>query len=204
MDESDAGTTKIPTTATGGGQPSPTQGPSTAMLALGAVLLALAVGVGGYFIGHSAADAGGASDRGVATGQEEIRAEYAKGTPGYKAIYDDGYSAGESHGRTIGFAAGKKEGTKQGSAAGEKVGFEAGSKEGNVTGTKAGASEALGNFTDWEDGALYIVKAVDNNQTEVPTIITQRRLMELGTLYELCPKSPQEICTSPAPPKTGG
>ncbi|MCX6385033.1 MAG: hypothetical protein NTV40_00090 [Solirubrobacterales bacterium] len=171
MDESDAGTTKIPTTATGGGQPSPTQGPSTAMLALGAVLLALAVGVGGYFIGHSAADAGGASDRGVATGQEEIRAEYAKGTPGYKAIYDDGYSAGESH---------------------------------DVTGTKAGASEALGNFTDWEDGALYIVKAVDNNQTEVPTIITQRRLMELGTLYELCPKSPQEICTSPAPPKTGG
>lgn len=179
-------------------------GPSTTLLAVGAVVVAAAIGIGGYLIGHSAADAGGAYDRGVATGQGEIRAEYAEGTPRYKAIYDDGFSAGERRGRAVGLVLGRKQGKRQGEVVGEKIGLDDGRKQGNVTGTQAGASEALGNFSDWQAGSLYVVKASANDQSEVPIVISQRRQMESDLLYELCQDNPEDLCTRLPPPTAGG
>jgi hypothetical protein len=183
------------------------QGPNTALLAVGAVVVAAAIGIGGYLIGHSAADAGGAYDRGNAAGQGKIQAEYAEGTPRYKAIYDDGYSAGERRGRVAGFALGSKQGRKQGEqlgeTSGEKAGLDEGRRQGKVSGTRAGASEALGNFSDWEAGSLYVVKASANGQAEVPIVIGRRRQMEPDLLYELCQGNPRDLCTRVPAPTAG-
>ena len=179
------------------------RGRGTILLAVGAVVVAAAIGVGGYLIGHSAADAGGAYDRGVAAGQGEIRAEYAEGTPRYKAIYDDGFSAGERRGRAVGLVLGRKLGKRQGEVVGDKIGLDDGRKQGEVSGTRAGAGEALGNFSDWQAGSLYVVKVSANDQPEVPIVISQRRQMESDLLYELCQDNPENLCTR-LPPLTAG
>src|SRR3979409_1038213 len=80
--------------------------PKTLGLVLGAVVLVAAAGVGGYLVGHSAADASGAKREGIAKGRAQIRDQYKPAAAGYQAIYQAGQRVGRAAGQRAGEALG--------------------------------------------------------------------------------------------------
>jgi Protein kinase domain len=113
--------------------------------AVAGVLVLFGAGWGGWALGNSNADAGGAEARGYAAGE----------TAGLKE--------GKVQGRTIGFRAGKKEGLEQGRkegraqgrAQGRKAGEQAGREAGYSSGYAEGRSTALSGLSP---GSWYIVR----------------------------------------------
>jgi tRNA A-37 threonylcarbamoyl transferase component Bud32 len=109
--------------------------------AVAGVLVLFGAGWGGWALGHSSADAGGAEERGYAAGEAA------------------GLQAGKAQGRTIGFRAGKKEGLDQGRKAGvtqgKKAGIEQGKQAGYSSGYAEGRSSALNGLSP---GSWYIVR----------------------------------------------
>ncbi len=118
------------------------RGRQAAVAAVAAGVLVLAgAGWGGWALGHSDADAGGAEARGYAAGAVA------------------GMKAGRAEGRTIGFREGKREGLaqgrKQGEAKGRKAGEEAGREAGYSSGYAEGRAAALSGLSP---GSWYIVR----------------------------------------------
>ncbi len=72
---------------------------------VGAAVVAIGLGVGGYFLGKS-------------TGEDDVRAEYKPGQPAYRQIF----AAGAVRGAAAGAAAGRVQGQKQGQAEGQARG----------------------------------------------------------------------------------
>jgi hypothetical protein len=141
---------------------------------VGAIVAALALAAGAFFLGQSV----GASDE---------RDEYAVGQPGYQAIYDQGFAAGQGKGQA--------EGQAEGAQAGKKAGFEEGEAAGETKGTKAGANAALGGFSDWVAGAPYIVRVKTGPSADVPWVLSTRTQMQPDTDYALCQTDPESVCT---------
>ena len=144
-----------------------------------AVVIAIAVGVGGYFLGvnHEAN-------------------KYEPGAAGYRAIYTAGAQAGTAVGTQVGTQAGKKTGALYGKKVGFKSGNAAGIKEGTANGTAAGAAAALGGFS-WTNGTHYIVTTIDPTLNGVPTAIDTQSAMEPNVDYALCKSNPSIICSQP-------
>lgn len=156
------------------------------------LFLLAAAGVGGYFVGKSAADASQAEKRGEARGRAAEAALYAPGQARYQAIYQKGFAAGERTGRQAGVRAGAEKGAKVGFEKGQQVGVTQGQRQGVVT----GATAALGGFTDWQVGSWYIVKfRVGTNG--VPFAIEARKQMSPTERYAICTSNPADICTEP-------
>jgi hypothetical protein len=109
--------------------------------AVAGVLVLFGAGFGGWALGNSSADAGGAEARGYAAGEAA------------------GLQEGKTQGRTVGFRAGKKEGLdqgrKEGRAQGRKAGEKTGREEGYSTGYAEGRSAALSGLSP---GSWYIVR----------------------------------------------
>ena len=113
--------------------------------AVAGVLVLFGAGWGGWALGNSNADAGGAEARGYAAGETA------------------GLQEGKVQGRTIGFRAGKKEGLEQGRkegraqgrAQGRKAGEQAGREAGYSSGYAEGRSTALSGLSP---GSWYIVR----------------------------------------------
>ena len=163
-------------------------GPNRFVLGLVAVLVLAAVAVGFYFIGKAAADDTAAEERGVETG----RAEFAKGTPGYRRIFAAGLVAGRTTGRRQGETVGAERGRKVGFRSGQKVG----QLQGERQGITSGANAALGQITDWEPGAFYIVKFATGTDG-VPFVIDSSKQMSNDERYAICADNPADICTEP-------
>ncbi len=167
--------------------PSSSGKPATAWW-VGAVAIALLIGVGGYLLGHS-------------TGVSSTEDEYAEGTAKYEEIYNAGAAAGTQ----VGQSAGEKQGKAQGVAAGEKAGFErgeeqgkkegeaAGLEQGQAEGRQAGAEAAL-SFTSWNTGSPYIIRVQESSTADVPYSISTRTQMVAGKAYALCTGSATEVC----------
>ena len=141
---------------------------------VGAIVIALLLGAGGYLLGQS-------------NGENSEKDKYAAGQPAYQQIYDQGYAAGQGKGQA--------QGQEQGAAAGKKAGFEEGQASGKAEGTAAGADQALGGFNSWEPGAPYIVRVQQGPSKEVPWTISTRTQMVQGTAYALCADAPESVCT---------
>jgi hypothetical protein len=157
------------------------------------VLLALAGGgVGGYFVGKSAADASQAEKRGEARGRATEAAMYAPGKSRYQAIYQKGFAAGERSGRQAGLRAGAEKGAKVGFETGQQAGVVQGQRQGVVS----GATAALGGFTDWQVGSWYIVK-FRVGTSGVPFAIEARKQMSPTERYAICTNNPADVCTEP-------
>ena len=90
--------------------------------AVAGILVLFGAGWGGWALGNSNADAGGAEARGYAAGETA------------------GLQEGKVQGRTIGFRAGKKEGLEQGRKEGRAQGRAQGRKAGEQAGREAGYS----------------------------------------------------------------
>jgi hypothetical protein len=113
--------------------------------AVAGVLVLFGAGWGGWALGNSNADAGGAEARGYAAGETA------------------GLQEGKVQGRAIGFRAGKKEGLEQGRkegraqgrAQGRKAGEQAGREAGYSSGYAEGRSTALSGLSP---GSWYIVR----------------------------------------------
>lgn len=140
-----------------------------------AVVVAIALGVGGYFLGsnHEADN-------------------YKPGAAGYQEIY----TAGAQAGTAVGTEAGKKAGARYGAKVGFKSGNAAGIKEGAASGTSAGAAAALGGFS-WTTGTHYIVTTIDPTLKGVPAAIQTQSPMVANTAYALCQANPAQICSKP-------
>ncbi len=170
-----------------GGHPTPPdptrKTPSMARFWSLAVLVAIALGVAGYFFGKSQGE----------------RA-YDPGSDGYSAIYDKGYAAGQQ----AGDASGQATGQKSGEAAGKQAGLEEGAKQGRAQGTADGASTALGGFSSWQMGDdFYVVQLSAGPQSEIPYVVSSRVLMDPTLEYTPCQDDPGDLCTFPRP-STGG
>ena len=141
---------------------------------LAAVVIAIALGVGGYFLGsnHEADN-------------------YKPGAAGYQAIY----TAGAQAGTAVGDEAGKKTGASYGKKVGYKSGNADGIKEGTASGTAAGASAALGGFS-WTNGTHYIVTTIDPTLSGVPTAIHTQSPMETNVEYSLCNGDTTTVCST--------
>lgn len=179
--------------------PPPAAGPpgrsrSTAGLAALAIVLIAAAGVGGYFIGDSAADASGAKKEGLAKGRSEVRAQYRPGTPGYQSIYQ----AGQSAGRTTGLRTGEQLGVRQGERVGLEQGTKTGEQQGQAQGVQTGAQAALGNLATWQTGTFYIVMLQPGTLKGVAYQVQGRNLMQSNRLYEICTDNPGEVCSRAA------
>lgn len=140
----------------------------------GAVVVAIALGVGGYFLGsnHEADN-------------------YKPGAAGYQEIY----TAGAQAGAAVGDQAGKKSGARYGKKVGFKQGNAAGIKEGTANGTAAGASAALGGFS-WNNGTHYIVSTIDPTLSGVPTAIDTQTAMQPNIDYSLCSGNTSTVCST--------
>jgi hypothetical protein len=164
-------------------------------IVLGAVLVA-AAGVGGYFLGDSAADASGAKKEGITKGRAQVLEQYKPGAAGYQAIYQAGQGAGQVAGQRTGEALGVRRG--------EKVGLEqgkaAGQQQGEAQGVQTGAQAALGNLPNWETGTFYIVKLQSGTLKGVTYQVQGRNLMQASRLYEICTDNPGEVCSRAAVP----
>ena len=172
--------------------PAPPEGRRNRAALVAGVLVALvAVGVGGYFVGKAVADAPAAKREGREQGRGEATRDYAPGQPRYRAIYDAGYAAGRARGQAAGQQAGQRAGEQQG----ERVGFQRGRAQGDAEGEAEGARAALGGFTDWQTGSLYVVSFTANPQPDIPFAIVQRHQMQSGRLYEPCPQNNQQLCS---------
>jgi len=144
---------------------------------IGAALVAVVLGVGGYLVGHN-------------VGQSSERDNFDAGAPGYNDIYQQGFAAGKDQGTQQGQAQGKA----QGAAQGEQAGLEQGKQQGVEQGTSAGATAALGGFTTWEAGAPYVIKVKAGSES-VPYQISSRTQMQPDTDYALCQDDPSQVCT---------
>ena len=182
-----------PTSPTPGGDGDGGNGRTIGLVVLALALIA-GVGVAGYFIGKSAADASQAKRDGRAEGEATVRAQFRPGAPGYALIFAAGRAAGAQAGRQTGL----RLGVRQGQAAG----FERGHAAGKAQGVPAGAAAALGNLPGWQtgSGAFYIVDMAPGTQSGVPYVVSGRQLMQANRLYEICTDDPSRIC-SQAPPK---
>jgi hypothetical protein len=158
------------------GPPPPSRRPGPGWW-IGAALVALALGVGGYLVGHN-------------IGQTNERDNFDAGAPGYNDIYQQGFAAGQ--------AKGTQQGQAQGAAQGEQAGLEQGKQQGQQQGvqqgTSAGATQALGGFTTWEPGTPYVIK-VKAGSDSVPYQISSRTQMQPDTDYALCQSDPTQVCT---------
>jgi hypothetical protein len=159
-----------------------------------ALALVAAAGVGGYLIGHSAADTSKAKRDGVKQGRAEVQARYAPGASGYQTIYQ----AGQSAGRAAGTRTGEALGVRRGERVGLEQGHAAGVHQGQTQGVQTGAQAALGNLSNWETGAFYIVKLVPGTLKGVSYQVQGRNLMQGNRLYEICTDNPGEVCSRPA------
>ena len=148
---------------------------------VGAALVAVVLGVGGYLVGHN-------------VGQSNERDNFDAGAPGYNDIYQQGFAAGKDQGT--------EQGQAQGAAQGEQAGLEQGQQKGVEQGTSAGATQALGGFTTWEPGAPYVIK-VKAGSDSVPYQISSRTQMQPDTDYALCRDDPSQVCTVAEPADTG-
>ena len=140
----------------------------------GAVVVAIALAVGGYFLGSNHE-----SDN------------YQPGAAGYQEIY----TAGAQAGTAVGDQAGKKSGARYGKQVGYKRGNAAGIKEGTASGTAAGAAAALGGFS-WSNGTHYIVTTIDPTLSGVPTAIDTQSAMEPNIDYSLCSGNTATVCST--------
>jgi len=140
----------------------------------GAVVVAIALAIGGYFLGsnHEADN-------------------YKPGASGYQEIYTTGAQAGTA----VGDQVGKKTGARYGKKVGYKSGNAAGIKEGTASGTAAGAAAALGGFS-WTNGTHYIVTTIDPTLSGVPTAIGTQSAMQPNIEYALCNSDPSTICST--------
>lgn len=163
-----------------------------ALAGVAAAVLVVA-GVGGYLIGHSSGDDEGTKSgkqagyqKGLEEGRAEVTAEYQRGQPAYKQIFD----AGKAKGFREGMAQGTAQGERTGEAQGERTGFEQGQRVGVSTGesegVRQGAAAVLGGFQTWTDGAFYIVTVGASQTAGVPYTITSRSQIQPGTNYKLC------------------
>jgi hypothetical protein len=154
---------------------------------VGAAVVALVVGVGGYLIGHN-------------IGQTDERDNFDAGAPGYNDIYQQGFTAGKAagaqQGQAKGAAQGEQTGLEQGEQQGKQQGEQQGKQQGVAEGTKVGADAALGGFSTWKPGAPYVVK-VETGSGSVPYQISSRTLMTADTDYALCKDAPTQVCTVP-------
>jgi len=148
---------------------------------IGAVLVAVVLGVGGYLVGHN-------------VGQSNERDNFDAGAPGYNDIYQQGFAAGKDQGTQQGQAQGQAQGAAQGEQAGLEQGKQQGEQQGVEQGTSVGATQALGGFTTWEPGAPYVVK-VKAGSDSVPYEISSRTQMQPDTDYALCQDEPSQVCT---------
>jgi hypothetical protein len=176
----------------------PESGGSNRLLIVLWVVAVVAVGVGAYFVGKAAADAGGAEKKGERQGRAAEAATYAPGTSKYQAIY----RKGENSGRATGERLGRREGERQGAERGRKVGFERGEKVGTLKGERAGvvsgANAALGGLTGWDVGSWYIVKMA-TGANGVPYAVAQRKEMSVNDRYAICADNPADVCTERVP-----
>jgi tRNA A-37 threonylcarbamoyl transferase component Bud32 len=147
----------------------------TAAAVAGALLL-IGVGVGGWLIGTSSADASGAEARGFQEGASQGK--------------QSGFTDGRAQGRVEGRRAGKAEGLKQGRADGLKTGKAQGLAEGRTEGRAAGIAEgrsaALAGLTP---GGWYIVRVgsdaagpVVSSPTSISTDASQCYTVSGGTV----------------------
>ena len=116
----------------------------TAAAVAGALLL-IGVGVGGWLIGTSSADASGAEARGFQEGASQ----------GQQSGFTDGRAQGRVEGRKAGKAEGLKQGRAEGRRTGTKQGLEQGREEGRAAGVAEGRSAALAGLTP---GGWYILR----------------------------------------------
>jgi hypothetical protein len=158
------------------GPPPPSRQPGAAWW-IGAALVAVVLGVGGYLVGHN-------------IGQSNERDNFDAGAPGYNDIYQQGFAAGKDEGTQQG----TQQGQAQGAAQGEQAGLEQGKQQGVEEGTSAGAAQALGGFETWEPGAPYVIK-VKAGSDSVPYQISSRTQMQPDTDYALCQNDPSQVCT---------
>jgi hypothetical protein len=169
-------------------------------MVLGAVLLVAAAGVGGYLLGHSAADASGAKRDGIAKGRAQVREQYKPAAAGYQAIYQAGQRVGRAAGQRVGEAFGVRRGQKVGLEQGRAAGQKQGQKQGQAQGVQTGAQAALGNLPTWETGTFYLVKLQPGTLTGVSYQVQARNLMQANRLYEICTDNPGEVCSRAAAP----
>ena len=176
-------------------------GKNTTVIIVVAVIAVIAVGVGAYFLGNSAADADGAEARGQTEGEEKAKAEFAEGRPAYAAIFRKGFQAGQAEGQQSGERQGQQRGydrgTEVGLEQGEQRGQQQGQQQGQSQGVKTGAEEALGNLT-WQDGSFYVVR-IAKGTAEVPNRVDDRKLMEPNENYHVCTFNPDLICSESVP-----
>jgi uncharacterized protein HemX len=158
------------------GAPPPSRQPGAGWW-IGAALVAVVLGVGGYLVGHN-------------VGQSNERDNFDAGAPGYNDIYQQGFAAGKDQGTQQGQA----QGAAQGEQAGLEQGKQQGQQEGVEQGTSAGATQALGGFTTWEPGAAYVIK-VKAGSGSVPYEISSRTQMQPDIDYALCQDDPSQVCT---------
>jgi uncharacterized protein HemX len=162
------------------GAPPPSRQPGAGWW-IGAVVVAVVLGVGGYLVGHN-------------VGQSNERDDFDAGAPGYNVIYQQGFAAGKAQGTQQGQAQGQAQGAAQGEQAGLEQGKQQGEQQGVEQGTSAGATQALGGFTTWEPGAPYVIK-VKAGSDSVPYQISSRTQMQPDTDYALCDDDPSQVCT---------
>lgn len=176
-----------------------------AVIAIAVAVLAIA-GVGGYLIGHSEGEKSGDTkgyDDGIAAGKAQVEAEYERGGPGYREIFDAGKQLGLAQGK----AQGEKTGRAEGKAQGKRVGFEQGERQGvrqgvatgQAEGVRQGAAAVLGGFDNWTTGAYYVITMTGSDEAGVPYAISSRTQLQPGTDYHLCNSGgSQTLCESPA------
>lgn len=152
-------------------------------------VIALALGVGGFFIGSAVK-----------------KSDYDKGKPAYNEIYKAGYAAGQTTGNAAGQKAGEQLGKKQGLEQGTKAGLNLGVKKGEAQGITTGRSEgaargalaALGGFSNWTPNAPYVTVFQPGTVKEVPYRVVTRTLMKPGYSYYLC-NGGAEACSQKLP-----
>ena len=149
-------------------------------------VIALLVGVGGFFLGESVK--GAQYDPGNAKYEQILAKGFASGQ---KAGNAAGQQAGQASGQAQGERIGKAQGLVIGKRAGEAAGIATGQKEGYAAGYAAGvvtgASDALGALGTWNTNVPYVVELDPSPVKGVPYQVYSRTLMLKGYSYFLCP-----------------
>jgi tRNA A-37 threonylcarbamoyl transferase component Bud32 len=147
----------------------------TAAAVAGALLL-IGVGVGGWLIGTSSADASGAEARGFQEGASQ----------GQQSGFTDGRAQGRVEGRVAGKAEGLKQGRAEGRKTGKTEGLEQGRAEGRAAGVAEGRSAALAGLSP---GGWYILRVgsddagpVVSSPTSISTDASQCYTVSGGTV----------------------
>jgi tRNA A-37 threonylcarbamoyl transferase component Bud32 len=147
----------------------------TAAAVAGALLL-IGVGVGGWLIGTSSADASGAEARGFQEGASQ----------GKQSGFTDGRAQGRVEGRKAGKAEGLKQGRADGLKTGKAQGLAQGRTEGRAAGVTEGRSAALAGLSP---GGWYILRVgsddagpVVSSPTSISTDASQCYTVSGGTV----------------------